>query len=65
MSIVMNMSSYKIEHDPTEENEYSEEVMYSGWNPDVALACQQQRAPGNITNGITDPELALVEMFVF
>jgi hypothetical protein len=40
MGIVMNMSSYEIEQDPMGA-EYGEEVMCSGWNPAVALMCQQ------------------------
>lgn len=40
MGIVMNMSSYEIEQDQRE-TEYGEEVMCSGWNPAVALMCQQ------------------------
>ena len=41
MGVVMNMSSYEIERDDAMEAEYGEEVLYSGWNPAVALACQQ------------------------
>ena len=41
MGIVMNMSSYEIERDPMEA-EYGEETMFAGWNPAVALVCQQQ-----------------------
>lgn len=40
MGVVMSMNSYEIEHDSMEE-EYGEEVMYAGWNPAVALVCQQ------------------------
>lgn len=40
MSIVMNMSSYEIEQDPVEA-EYGVEVACSGWNPAIALVCQQ------------------------
>ena len=41
MGVVMNMSSYEIERDSMEA-EYGEEVMCAGWNPAVALICQQQ-----------------------
>ncbi len=41
MAVVMNMSSYEIERDPREA-EYGEETMFAGWNPAVALVCQQQ-----------------------
>lgn len=38
MGIVMNMDSYEIEYDSTE-NEYGEEILSSGWNPSVTLVC--------------------------
>ncbi len=41
MGVIMNMSSYEIERDDAMEAEYGEEVLCSGWNPVVALACQQ------------------------
>ena len=41
MGIVMNMSSYEIEREDATKFEYGEEVLCSGWNPAVALACQQ------------------------
>ena len=45
MTIVMNMSDYEIESEPLE-IEYSEEIMYNGWNPEVDSVCQQlQLAP--------------------
>ena len=68
MGIVMNMSSYEIERDSME-NEYGEEVMYAGWNPIAALACQQQLAPGNKQTAmptdlaIVDAELFLEKMY--
>jgi hypothetical protein len=45
MGIVMNMSSYEIERNDAVEAEYGEEVLCSGWNPAVALACQQHALP--------------------
>ena len=42
MGTVMNMGSYEIEHDEALEARYGEEVLCSGWNPAVALMCQQQ-----------------------
>lgn len=45
MGVVMNMSSYEIERDSTMEAEYGEEVLCSGWNPVIALACQQYSRP--------------------
>lgn len=41
MGVVMSMSSYEIERDSMEA-EYGEEVVCAGWNPAVALVCQQQ-----------------------
>lgn len=40
MGIVMDMSSYEIERGDAPEAAYGEEVLYSGWNPMVGLACQ-------------------------
>lgn len=42
MGVVMSMNSYEIEHDSMGE-EYGEEVLYAGWNPAVALVCQQHQ----------------------
>ena len=64
MGVVMNMSSYEIERDPVGA-EYGEEVMYAGWNPAVALVCQQQMvAPANRHMGMT-AELAMVDVESF
>ena len=42
MTILINMSSYAVENADSMGAEYSEEVMYAGWNPDIALlACYQ------------------------
>jgi hypothetical protein len=41
MAVMMNMSSNEIECDPMKA-EYGEEAMCAGWNPAVALVCQQQ-----------------------
>lgn len=40
MGSVMNMNSCEIEQSQREE-EYGEEIMCCGWNPAVALVCQQ------------------------
>jgi len=45
MGVVMNMSSYEIERDDAMEAEYGVEVLCSGWNPAVALACRQHTPP--------------------
>jgi hypothetical protein len=65
MGVVMNMSNYEIERDDAMEAEYGEEVLYSGWNPAVALACQQhslQDAGGSVT---MPSSLATVDAEVF
>ncbi len=41
MATVMDMSSYEIERDVSIEAEYGDEIACTGWNPAVALACQQ------------------------
>ena len=40
MTIVMNMSDYEIERDALE-SEYGEEIMNTGWNPEVELVREQ------------------------
>ena len=37
MATVMNMGSYEIEHDDRVDEEYSDEVMCAGWNPQLEL----------------------------
>jgi hypothetical protein len=65
MGVVMNMSSYEIERDYAMEAEYGEEVLCSGWNPDVALACQQHALP-RADRQMTMPSiLAAVDAEVF
>jgi hypothetical protein len=45
MSITLSLSSYEIEHDSMEE-QYSDDILYAGWNPEVDLVSQQiQLAP--------------------
>lgn len=62
MGIVMNMSSYEIERDPME----TEEAARVGWNPELALACQQQQlAPCNRQTAMpTDLAMVDVELFL-
>jgi hypothetical protein len=40
MSVSMSLSSYEIEHDSMEE-EYSDDILYAGWNPEIDLLSQQ------------------------
>jgi hypothetical protein len=65
MGIVMNMSSYEIERDDAMEAEYGEEVLYSGWNPAVALACQQHALYRTDRQMAMPPILAAVDAEVF
>jgi len=47
MSITLSLSSYEIEHDTAEE-QYSDDILYAGWNPEVDLVSQQlQLVPTN------------------
>jgi len=41
MGIVINVNSYGTAYDAMEA-QYGEEIMCAGWNPTVALVCQQQ-----------------------
>lgn len=65
MGIVMNMSSYEVEHDNAMKAEYGEEVLFSGWNPVVALACQQQALSENGRPMAMPSTLAAVDVEVF
>lgn len=40
MSIVMNMSSYEVEREEVAVEEYGDEIMCAGWNPQLALAVE-------------------------
>ena len=69
MGIIMNMSNYKIEQDAMEA-EYGEEVICAGWNPVVALVCQQpvleptnRRANMPADLALADAELFLQRMY--
>lgn len=43
-TVLMNMSNPSIENETTTMEEYGAEVMFSGWNPQVAVAVEQSRA---------------------
>lgn len=54
MNVKMNMSNYEIEHE-TIEAEYGDEILDSGWNPEVDSMCQQlQLEPTNEQQAIPD-----------
>jgi hypothetical protein len=40
MKVTMNMSNYEIEHE-TIDAEYGDEILYTGWNPEIDSVCQQ------------------------
>lgn len=63
MGIVMDMSSYEIERSNAPEAGYDDEVLYSGWNPTVALACQH--AVTHERNMIMPSSLASVDAETF
>jgi len=72
MGIVMNMGSYEIDRNEALETEYSEEVLCSGWNPALVMACQQATPPladGHLTipSSLTsvDPEAFLQKMYAW
>lgn len=44
MNISMNMNGHEVEGDVSTESEYSEEVMFAGWNPDISLLMSQQQS---------------------
>ena len=71
MNVTMNMSNYEIETE-TIEVEYSDEILYAGWNPEVDSVCQQlqlvptteQRAmPATLTAEVV--ELFLRKMYSY
>lgn len=75
MNVTMNMSNYEIEPETeteTIEVEYSDEILYAGWNPEVDSVCQQlqlvptteQRAmPATLTAEVV--ELFLRKMYSY
>lgn len=63
-TVMMNMSSYSIENETTIVEEYGDEVMYAGWNPQVAVASEQP--PALIDKHVTLPAgLANVDVDIF
>lgn len=65
MGVVMNMSSYEIERDEAMRVEYGDEVLCSGWNPAVALACQQHALPATGRQMTMPPSLATADAEAF
>jgi hypothetical protein len=65
MGSTVKMSSYKVDLAETITDEYGDEVLCSGWNPAVALACQQYLAPRSELPISIPASLALVDAEVF
>ena len=64
MTIVMNMSDFEIEGEGLD-SEYGEEIMNTGWNPDIELVREQlQYVPASEQMTIPD-DLATVAAEVF
>ncbi len=64
MAIVMNMSGYEIERMEAPDDGYGDEVMCSGWNPQLALVSES--AAAQTDRHITLPSgLAYVDVEVF
>lgn len=64
MSIVMNMSSYEIEREEVPAEEYDDEVMCAGWNPQLALIGERPVAEIDKHAGFPDA-LAYVNVDTF
>ena len=58
MDIGMNMDSCEIECDSMED-EYGEEVLYSGWNPAVTLVCPVMSLQSARTGGCDAVDVAV------
>lgn len=65
MGVVMGMSSYEIERDDVTESEYGKEVLCSGWNPAIAMACQQHALPRTDRQMTIPSSLATVDVEAF
>jgi hypothetical protein len=65
MKITMNMSSHEIEHNTTDV-EYGDDILYSGWNPEVdKLSLQLQLAPvGERRDRPTSSSTKAAELFL-
>jgi len=67
MTIVMNMSGYEIEREAVAVEQYGDEVMCAGWNPQLALVGEHAHAnergamPESLANA--DVEVFLNRMY--
>jgi hypothetical protein len=62
----MDMSSYEIEQDAMEFEEYGEEIMNTGWNPAVDLVCglQEIETPADPATDVI-AEIVLRKMYSY
>jgi hypothetical protein len=64
MATVMNMSGYEIEREAVAIEEYDDEVMNAGWNPQLVLVGERPVAAGERHRAIPD-EMANVDVESF
>jgi len=66
MKITMDMSSYEIEQDATEFEEYGEEILNTGWNPavDLVSGLQEIESPVDVTTAVV-AEIVLRKMYSY
>jgi len=66
MKITMDMSSYEIEQDAMELEEYDEEIMSTGWNPAVDLVCglQEIQTSNEVTSSVV-AEIVFRKMYSY
>jgi len=66
MKITMDMSSYEIEQDAMEFEEFDEEIMNTGWNPAVDLVCglQEIQTPTDVTSEVVS-EIVFRKMYSY
>lgn len=64
MATVMNMSGYEIDRTETQVDQYADDVMNAGWNPQLSLMsiCASARA---VKNNFMTPALAEVDVDAF
>ena len=66
MKIIMDMSNYEVEYEPVAD-EYGDEILNSGWNPEVDLVREQLRlVPASAEQSAMPEDLAteIVELFL-
>jgi len=66
MKITMDMSSYEIEQDATEFEEYDEEILNTGWNPavDLVSGLQEIESSADVTTAVV-AEIVLRKMYSY